>query len=66
MKNWKIKQEKVINSFVTKLIKELEPSLKDFLRDHPIDTIEKVRLDDFLDPAFEEWTDTMNEIHYYR
>lgn len=66
MKDWKINQEKVINNFVTELIKELEPSLKDFLRDYPIDTIEKVRLDDFLDPAFEGWADTMDEIHYYR
>ena len=66
MKDWEIEQEKVIDNFVTELIKELKPLLKDFLKDYPTDTVEKVRLDDFLEPAFEVWTDTMNEIHYYR
>lgn len=66
MKDWKTEQEKVIDNFVTELIKELTPSLKDFLRPYPIDTIEKIRSNDLLDPAFEAWADTVDEIHYYR
>lgn len=66
MKDWKIEQKKVIDKLITEFIKELKPSLEDFLEDYPIDTIEKVRLDDLLDPAFDAWADTMNDINYYR
>lgn len=66
MKDWKTEQEKVIDELVTEFIKELKPSLKDFLRDYPIDTIEKIRLIDLLEPAFEAWVDTVDEIHNYR
>ena len=48
-----ISEEKVIDELVTEFIKELKPSLEEFLADYPIDTIEKIRLDDLLEPAFE-------------
>lgn len=66
MKDWKTEQKKVIDELVTEFIKELKPSLEKFLADYPIDTIEEIRLNDLLEPAFEAWIDTVDEIHNYR